>query len=49
MNHPNGLTISGDGHLWVAEKDSGPKRLSVWSLDGKLVNAFYGPPMYGAW
>jgi len=47
MNHPCGLTISGDGHLWVAEKDSGPKRLSVWSIEGKLVDAFYGPPMYG--
>ena len=47
MNHPYGLTISGDGHLWVAENDKTPKRLSVWSLDGKLVHAFYGPSQYG--
>lgn len=33
--------------LWVAEADSRPKRLSVWTLDGKLLKAFYGPPGYG--
>ncbi|HET6246632.1 MAG TPA: PA14 domain-containing protein [Tepidisphaeraceae bacterium] len=47
MNRPNGLTFSGDGHLWVAENDYSPKRLSVWTPDGKLVNALYGPPQYG--
>lgn len=33
--------------LWVAEADHCPKRLSVWTLDGKLLKAFYGPPGYG--
>ncbi|MCY2991148.1 MAG: hypothetical protein NTY19_25210 [Planctomycetota bacterium] len=33
--------------LWVAEADMRPKRLSVWTLDGKLLKAFYGPPGYG--
>jgi hypothetical protein len=47
MNQPNGVTIDGAGRLWVAETDFLPKRLSVWTLDGKLVNAFYGPPHYG--
>jgi hypothetical protein len=47
MNQPNGLTIDGAGRLWVAETDFLPKRLSVWTLEGKLVNAFYGPPHYG--
>jgi hypothetical protein len=47
MSNPNGLTIDGAGRLWVAETDFLPKRLSVWTLDGKLVNAFYGPPHYG--
>ena len=47
MNNPAGLTIDGAGRLWVAENDFQPKRVSVWSPDGKLVNAFYGPALYG--
>ena len=47
MTNPLGITISSDGHLWVAEEDFQPKRVSIWTLDGKLVNAFYGPPIYG--
>lgn len=47
MNHPNGLTITGDNRLWVAEKDYLPKRVSVWTLDGQLVKGLYGPSHYG--
>lgn len=47
MNHPKGLTIDGQNRLWVAEEDFQPKRVSVWTLDGKLVRAFYGPSEYG--
>jgi hypothetical protein len=47
MSHPAGLTIDSENRLWVAENDHLPKRVSVWSLDGKLINAFYGPPQYG--
>ena len=50
MNNPYGVTIaqSAEGErLWVAEEDYQPKRLSVWSLDGKLLNAYYGPTVYG--
>lgn len=47
MNNPYGLTIDGKDRLWVAEQDKTPKRVSVWSLDGKLLNAFYGPAQYG--
>ena len=47
MNNPNGLTIDSNGHLWVAETDFQPKRVSVWTLDGRLVRAFYGPSEYG--
>ena len=47
MNSPKGIAISSDGHLWVAEEDYQPKRVSVWTLEGKLVSAFYGPPIYG--
>ncbi len=47
MNNPNGLTIDSENHLWVTETDFQPKRVSVWTLDGKLVKAFYGPSEYG--
>ena len=47
MNDPNGLTIDSRGHLWVAETNFQPKRVSVWTLDGRLVRAFYGPSEYG--
>jgi hypothetical protein len=47
MNHPRGLTIDSEERLWVAEEDFQPKRLSVWTLAGKLEQAFYGPSEYG--
>jgi hypothetical protein len=47
MNNPAGITIDSRNQLWVAENDALPKRVSVWTLDGKLVSAFYGPPKYG--
>jgi hypothetical protein len=39
--------MAGQPVLWVAEADHCPKRLSVWTLEGKLLKAFYGPPGYG--
>ena len=47
LNHPDGLTVDSLKRLWVAENDFQPKRLSVWTLDGHLVRAFYGPSEYG--
>jgi hypothetical protein len=47
LNNPNGLTIDERDQLWVAETDFSPKRVSVWTLDGKLRRAFYGPGQYG--
>ncbi len=47
MQHPLGLAITPDAHLWVAENSFTPKRVSMWSLDGKLIQAFYGPTRYG--
>lgn len=47
MNNPYGLTVDSDNHLWVAENDFQPKRVSVWTLDGKLLHTFYGPSRYG--
>jgi len=47
MNQPRGLAIDSSNHLWVAEEDFQPKRVSLWTLDGKLLKAFYGPAEYG--
>ncbi|MCW3051847.1 MAG: repeat containing protein, partial [Chthonomonadales bacterium] len=47
MNHPKGLAIDERDQLWVAEEDFQPKRVSVWSLDGKLLHDYYGPSQYG--
>ncbi len=47
MNHPNGLTLTRDGHLWVAEHDYLPKRISIWTREGEFVRGLYGPPNYG--
>jgi hypothetical protein len=47
MNNPAGITIDSRQHLWVAENDFLPKRVSVWTLDGQLLNSFYGPSKYG--
>jgi hypothetical protein len=47
MNHPHGLGIDSQGRLWVAENDFHPKRVSLWSPQGELLKAFYGPGEYG--
>ncbi len=47
MNRPHGIAVDDKGRLWVTEHDYMPKRVSVWSADGQLVNAFYGPGKYG--
>ncbi len=47
MNNPNGLAIDARRQLWVAETDFQPKRVSVWTLEGTLLKAFYGPAEYG--
>lgn len=38
-----------DSHdrAWVAESDNYPRRVSVWSVKGERVRAFYGPTEYG--
>jgi hypothetical protein len=47
MHNPRGLALDDRGQLWVAEDDFAPKRVSVWTTDGRFVRAFYGPPEYG--
>ena len=47
MQNPRGVTVDSQNRIWVAEEDSQPKRVSVWSQDGTLLKAFYGPAEYG--
>ena len=47
MNNPRGVAVDSNQHLWVAEEDFQPKRVSMWTLDGQLIKAFYGPSEYG--
>lgn len=47
MNNPAGISIDSKQQLWVTENDYLPKRVSVWSLKGDLIRAFYGPSKYG--
>ena len=47
MNNPAGMTIDSKNQLWVTENDYLPKRVSVWSPEGKFIRAFYGPVKYG--
>lgn len=47
LNHPAGLTLDSRQQLWVTENDEQPKRVSVWTPEGKFLRAFYGPAEYG--
>src|SRR6202012_2009153 len=47
MNNPRGMTVDSNNHLWVAEEDFQPKRVSIWTLDGQLVKGFAGAAEYG--
>ncbi len=48
MNNPAGMAVDSLGHLWVAEMDYVPKRVSLWdSTKGDLIRAWYGPAKYG--
>lgn len=47
LNNPNGLAIDTQGRVWIAECDNTPRRVSVWTAQGDLVQAFYGPTEYG--
>ena len=42
-----GLTVDRRGRAWVANHDFFPKRISVWTPEGRFEREFLGPPMYG--
>ncbi len=47
MQYPAGVAVDSQNHLWVAEADNLPKRVSEWSATGELRQARYGPTHYG--
>ncbi len=50
---PRGIAVDQQGRLWVAESDSTPRRISVWSTHtGKFLKEYCGSTHYasmGAW
>lgn len=48
MFRPWGISVDAQNRLWVAEYDFAPKRVSVWSADGKFLKEFCGTTWYGA-
>lgn len=51
IEKPSAVNFDQHGRLWVAEASTLPKRIAVWSADGKLVQEFLGPGRYecGSW
>jgi len=47
INNPAGIAVDSKQQLWVTENNHVPKRVSVWSLNGDFIKAFYGPSKYG--
>ncbi len=45
--NPAALAVDPRGRVWVAEDDAAPKRISVWSPEGRLERDFIGPTQYG--
>ena len=46
MLRPSGITIDREGKVWVCEHDDAPRRISVWTRDGKLVADLLGAGHY---
>ena len=45
---PRGVAVTDAGEVWVAEDDSTPRRVSVWSAaNGAFIRDFIGPTPYG--
>ena len=46
MLMPSGIHVDRQGRVWVMEFDSTPKRISVWSRDGRLLYDLLGGGAY---
>jgi hypothetical protein len=47
VERPSGVAIGGDGSIWVAEELFAPKRVARYGADGRFIEEFLGPTMYG--
>jgi hypothetical protein len=47
LNNPRALAVDGKDQVWIGEDSFLPKRISVWTMDGRLLNSWTGPPDYG--
>ena len=47
IEKPSGLALAADGSLWVTEDTYNPKRVSHFAADGRFLEEYLGPPMYG--
>jgi len=46
MLRPSGITVDREGKVWVCEHDDAPRRISVWTREGKLVADLLGAGHY---
>ncbi len=49
MLRPAGIIVDREGKVWVCEHDNAPRRISVWTRDGKLVADLLGAGHYAVW
>lgn len=47
MGNPVDVAIDARGQVWVCENCFLPKRVSIWTRDGRLVREIVGTPYYG--
>jgi len=47
INKPTNVGIGPDGNIWLSEESYSPKRVAIFTPDGKHVRDFFGPPEYG--
>ncbi len=46
MLRPSGITVDREGKVWVCEHDNAPRRISVWTSNGKLIADLLGAGHY---
>ncbi len=47
MGNPVDVVVDARGNVWVCENSFLPKRVSVWTREGRLVRDYVGTPYYG--
>jgi hypothetical protein len=46
LHRPWGVAVDSRNQVWIAEDCDSPRRLSIWTLDGRLEREFIGPANY---